>query len=61
MPQTVMAGLITCSNPAPLPPHLSRWLEEADHGVIFVSFGSVITAARMPEEKRQMMVRVFSR
>ena len=61
MAQTVMAGLMTCSPPAPLPPHLASWLEQADHGVVFVSFGSVITAAKMPEEKRLMMVRVFSR
>ena len=61
MAQTVMAGLMTCSTPAPLPPHLASWLEQADHGVVFVSFGSVITAAKMPKEKRRMMMRVFSR
>ena len=61
MPQTVMAGLMTCSPVSPLPPHLSLWLQKAEHGVIFVSFGSVITASRLPEEKRQMMVKVFSR
>ena len=61
MAQTVMAGLMTCSAPGSLPPHLANWLDQADHGVVFVSFGSVITAAKMPEEKRRIMVRVFSR
>ena len=61
MVQTVMAGLLTCSPPPDLPPNLAQWVEEAKDGVILVSFGSVITASKMPEEKRLMMMRVFSR
>ena len=62
MAQTVLAGLMTCSaSSLSLPAHLATWLDQADHGVVLVSFGSVITAAKMPEEKRRMMVRVFSR
>ena len=60
-PQTILAGLMTCA-PAPrLSGDLATWVQGAEHGVILVSFGSVITASKMPEEKRIMMLEVFSR
>ena len=49
MPQTVLAGLMTCRPPASLPglpPDLAHWVENAPNGVIFVSFGSVIKASK---------------
>ena len=62
MPNTVLAGLMTCrAEPKPLPEHLATFVESAQHGVIFVSFGSVIRASKMPEDKRRMMLNVFSR
>ena len=36
-------------------------LESGEHGVIFVSFGSVVKASKMPEAKRKAMLAVFSR
>ena len=62
MPSTVLAGLMTChASPAPLPDHLNTFVESAEHGVIYVSFGSVIKASKMPEDKRKLMLNVFSR
>ena len=62
MPNTIMAGLMTCrSSPAPLPPDLATFVEEVEHGVVLVSFGSVIKASKMPEEKRKLMLKVFSK
>ena len=60
-PQTILAGLMTCAPPPDLTGDLATWVQEAEHGVILVSFGSVITASKMPEEKRLMMLEVFSR
>ena len=59
-PQTIQAGLMTCSKPPPLTGELLQFVEEAQHGVVFVSFGSVIKASKMPEEKRLMMLKSFS-
>ena len=62
MPNTVLAGLMTCrSSPAPLPPDLKSFVESAEHGVVLVSFGSVIKASKMPEDKRKLMLKVFSK
>ena len=62
MPNTILAGLMSCrANPKPLPDDLANFVESAEHGVIYVSFGSVIKASKMPEDKRKMMLNVFSR
>jgi glucuronosyltransferase len=60
MPKTVMAGLMTCRPGLPLPPDLAAFVEGAEHGVIFVSFGSVIKSSKMPEDKRQLLLSLFS-
>ena len=61
MPNTILAGLMTCRETKPLPMDLKDFIEKAENGVIFVSFGSVVKASRMPEEKRKIMLNVFSR
>ena len=50
-----------CSPAQPLPQHLANFVEAAEHGVILVSFGSILEASKMPEYKRLMMLRVFSK
>ena len=60
MPKTVLAGFMSCTAPAPLPPDMAEWVEGAEHGIIFVSFGSVIKASKMPESKRKLLLAVFS-
>ena len=56
-----MAGLMTCKPPQPLPDDLAAFVDSAKHGVILVSFGSVLQASKMPEHKRKMMLNVFAR
>ena len=52
---------MTCKqlNLDPLPEGLKQWVEGAEHGVIFVSFGSIIKASKMPEAKRQLLQSVL--
>ena len=52
---------MSCRAAPPLPRHLLDFVQSAQHGVILVSFGSILQASAMPEHKRQMMLRVFSR
>ena len=61
MPNSILAGLMTCQPPPPLPSDLASFVETAEHGVILVSFGSVLQASKMPEKKRLMMLNVFSK
>ena len=61
MPKTILAGLMSCRPAKPLPNNLEKFIRESKHGVIFVSFGSVVKASKMPESKRKMMLSVFSR
>ena len=57
MPNFILAGLMSCTPPGPLPSDLAEWVEGADNGVIFVSFGSVIKSSKMPEHKRQIQLK----
>jgi len=61
MPNTIMAGLMTCNEAKPLPKDLKDFVENSEHGVIFLSFGSVVRASKMPEEKRKAILAVFSK
>ena len=61
MPQMITAGFMSCHPAKPLPEDLEKFINQSQHGVIFVSFGSVVKAAKMPEAKRKMMLAVFSR
>ena len=60
-PKTIHAGLMSCRPAQPLPQDLLEFVQSAQYGVILVSFGSILQASAMPEYKRQMMLRVFSR
>ena len=61
MPKTILAGFMSCTPAKPLPEDLETFIQESEHGVIFVSFGSVVKASKMPEAKRRAMLAVFSR
>merc|ERR1711874_865378 len=43
MPNSILAGMMTCKpqDLDPLTNELKEWVEGAEHGVIYVSFGSV--------------------
>ena len=61
MPKTIMAGLMTCNEAKPLSKELKDFVENSEHGVIFLSFGSVVKASKMPEAKRKAILAVFSK
>ena len=42
-PNYVQVGMMNCRDPKPLPKDLKDFLDGADDGAIFVSFGSVLT------------------
>ncbi len=55
-------GMMNCRVPQPLPADLAAFMESpaaAEHGVVYVSFGSVLQAKEMSEYNRKMLVRVF--
>lgn len=42
-----------------LPNEIQNFLDEAENGVIYVSFGSLIQSSKMPKEKLRMFINVF--
>ncbi|XP_044755160.1 UDP-glycosyltransferase UGT5-like [Coccinella septempunctata] len=47
--------------PKPLPEDLQKILDNAKHGVIFFSLGSTVKSKDMPKEKRDLILRKFSK
>ena len=47
--------------PKTLPQELQKYLDEAKHGVIYFSMGSGLQSTNLPVEKRDALVRVFSK
>ncbi|XP_044755559.1 UDP-glycosyltransferase UGT5-like isoform X2 [Coccinella septempunctata] len=47
--------------PKPLPDDLQKILDNAEHGVIFFSLGSNVKSADMPKEKRDFILKKFSK
>nr|AEW43135.1 UDP-glycosyltransferase UGT42B2 [Helicoverpa armigera] len=45
----------------PLTGDLKKFVEEAEHGVIYISFGSIVKASTMPAEKVQEVLNVMKR
>ncbi|CAG9863750.1 unnamed protein product [Phyllotreta striolata] len=45
----------------PLPKDLKKFIEEAKHGVIYMSLGSTIRGDSLPEEKKRAFLNAFSR
>ena len=42
---------MSCKSGSVLDGELKSWVEGAEHGVIYLSFGSVVKASEMPEER----------
>ncbi len=47
----ILGGLMSCRPGNKLEGELKDWVEGAKDGVIYVSFGSVVKAHEMPEER----------
>ncbi|XP_059470209.1 UDP-glycosyltransferase UGT5-like [Neocloeon triangulifer] len=44
----------------PLPAEMQKWIDEAEHGVIYFSLGSNVQSSIMPDEKRKAFLDAFS-
>lgn len=63
-PRPMMPGMINIAGchikpVKPLPNDLKKFLDEAEHGVIFMSLGSFLQSSMMPKEKMATILRVF--
>ncbi|TRY74075.1 hypothetical protein TCAL_06710 [Tigriopus californicus] len=60
-PNTIFVGGIHCREGKALPKDIQKWMDEAEHGVIYVSFGSILTGSNMPLEKQQQLMNTLGR
>ena len=60
-PNNVNLGMLNCKGVKNLPPgdKIAQFLDSAKEGVIYVSFGSVIQASQMSDEKRRIFLNSF--
>ena len=61
VPNMVDIGGFHLKPPKTLPQELQKYLDEAKHGVIYFSMGSGLQSTNLPVEKRNALVRVFSK
>jgi glucuronosyltransferase len=63
VPNHVNLGMMNCKAVEKLPPDnkIGQFLDNAKEGVVYVSFGSVISASLMSEEKRQSFLSAFKK
>lgn len=59
-PNVVELGGIHIKESKPLDAALQKYLDNAEHGVIYVSWGSMIRAETLPMEKREGLLKAFS-
>ncbi|XP_037302846.1 UDP-glucosyltransferase 2-like [Manduca sexta] len=45
----------------PIPHYIERFMNESEHGVVLLSFGSLIKTATIPKHKEEMIVRTLSK
>lgn len=60
-PAVVELGGVHIQKAKPLDVELQKFLDNADHGVVFISWGSMIKAETMPAEKRDAIVKAMKR
>ncbi|XP_062540705.1 UDP-glucosyltransferase 2-like [Armigeres subalbatus] len=56
-----VGGLQIKNNPDPLPEDIQKWLDEAEHGVIYFCLGSNLKTSDLPPEKLQIFLRVLGK
>ncbi|XP_072949917.1 uncharacterized protein [Epargyreus clarus] len=49
------------AKPKPLPDDIRKFIEESEHGVIYISFGSVLKASTLPNESRDAIIKAVSK
>ncbi|XP_039757363.1 uncharacterized protein LOC120631751 [Pararge aegeria] len=55
-PNIIEVGGYHVAKPKPLPNDLRKFIEESEHGVIYISFGTILNAASMPKDKLQHII-----
>ncbi|XP_049309941.1 UDP-glucosyltransferase 2-like [Bactrocera dorsalis] len=60
-PSVIDLGGIHIQKAKPLDPELQKFLDNAEHGVVFISWGSMIRADTLPPAKREAIVRAVMR
>ncbi|PNF23046.1 UDP-glucuronosyltransferase 2B30 [Cryptotermes secundus] len=60
-PNYVQVGGMHVKPPKKLPQELQKYLDEAPEGVIYFSMGSNLQSSQMPESKRNVFLKVFSK
>jgi glucuronosyltransferase len=60
-PNHVYLGMMNCKEPKQLDPEdkIAKFLNNSKEGVIYVSFGSVVRASHMSDDRRKMFLNVF--
>ncbi|XP_055295942.1 UDP-glucosyltransferase 2-like [Sitodiplosis mosellana] len=61
MPGLIFIGGAHIKPPKPLPNNIQQFLDEAKHGVIYFSLGTVVNTSKMPKEKLQVFLDTFRR
>lgn len=61
MPGMIDVAGIHIKKPKPLPKDLQTFLDGAQHGVIYISFGSFLRSSDMPKAKYEAMLSVFGK
>ncbi|KAM3961542.1 UDP-glucosyltransferase 2-like [Aphomia sociella] len=56
----IEVGGFHVAEPKPLPEDLRKYIDESEHGVIYVSFGSMLKANSLPKEKRDAIIAALS-
>ncbi|XP_056641411.1 UDP-glycosyltransferase UGT5-like isoform X1 [Diorhabda sublineata] len=59
VPNIIPIGGFHIKKPKKLPKDLQEFLDNAEEGVIYVSFGSSVKAADLPEDKRDVLLSTF--
>ena len=61
VPNMVDIGGFHIKPPKGLPPNLQKFLDEAPEGVVYFSMGSALQSSNLATEKREALLRVFSK
>ncbi|XP_076042289.1 UDP-glycosyltransferase UGT5-like [Oratosquilla oratoria] len=60
LPSQIEVGAMHCRPGKPLPKDVAQWIEEAEHGVIYFSLGSVHRGEFLPVNYRNIVIEAFT-
>ncbi|XP_069690476.1 UDP-glycosyltransferase UGT5-like isoform X1 [Periplaneta americana] len=60
-PSIVEVGGLHVRPPRQLPQDLQKYLDEASHGVVYFSMGSILKSSDLPDVKRQALLKAFAK